>query len=173
MRLPKVLALLVAVLSSYPAVPADTVAPLPPELVASWQRVLVGLQQPVAGDTGAFVWEGELPATVNTNPADAPVRDPASFLNILGAAPVSATDVAIWLLSDTDTAASLLLHLSAREWAGYEAEKTLESVLGQSILRQSATAIPTLLSATAEPESAKPRQPPVILEPVELRGVEK
>ena len=173
MRLPKVLALLVAVLSSYPAMPAGTVAPLAPELIVSWQRVLVGQQQPAAGGTGVFVWEGELPATVNTSPADAPVKDPASFLDMLGATPVSATDVAIWLLADTHAATSLLLRLSAREWASYEAEKTLESVLGQSISRQSAAAIPTLLSATAEPESAKPRQPPIVLEPVELKGAEK
>ena len=176
MRLSKALTLLVAVLSSYSAVSGDTVVPLSPELAESWRQVLVGLQQPAARDIGAFAWEGELPATVNASSADsfASIRDSAGLLDMLGTTPVAATDVAIWLLADTGTAAApLLLRLSAREWATYEAEKTLESILGQPTPRRSAAAIPALLSATTEPESAKPRQPPVVLEPVELSGANK
>jgi hypothetical protein len=176
MRLSKTLALLVAVLSSCSAVAGDTVVPLSPDLVESWRQVLVGLQPSAARPTGAFVWEGELPATVNASPADrfASTRDSASLLEMLGTTPVAVTDVAIWLLADTGTTAvPLLLRLSAREWAIHEAAKMLESALGQPIPHRSAADIPTLLSVTTEPASAKPQQPPPVLEPVELRGAQK
>lgn len=111
--------------------PADSPAPLSPELAEKWGRMLSELQPAVVA-ADPFAWEGPLPpAPADGSAWPAAATQPLAWLELLDAAAAGAPDVAVWLLSEGAAAPDLLARLSAKEWARGWAEKTLTGLLGR------------------------------------------